>query len=179
MLAFRPPFALFRDRVRFAYFHRLAVHRVMRWNRLLLSAESISARTCILGQKMPFQRCHRGTDEDAFLTICRWFSVVRVLLLLLLLLLLLTHLVHDDGLSVQIIIHERKLRVKGVGSVRVVVLSIRVAFHPLRGIVVGYVLVLLLLGGEAHLRHERVLLLLLTRISHDDSFLSRFESDGI
>ena len=148
----------------------------MRWNRLLLSAESISARTCILGQKMPFQRCHRGTDEDAFLTICRWFSVVRVLLLLLLLLLL-THLVHDDGLSVQIIIHERKLRVKGVGSVRVVVLSIRVAFHPLRGIVVGYVLVALLLGGE-HLRHERVLLLLLTRISHD-SFLSRFESDGI
>ena len=91
--------------------------------------------------------------------------------------LLLTHLVHDDGLSVQIIIHERKLRVKGVGSVRVVVLSIRVAFHPLRGIVVGYVLVALLLGGE-HLRHERVLLLLLTRISHD-SFLSRFESDGI
>ena len=139
---------------------------MMRWNRLLLSAESISARACILGQKMPFRRCHRGTDEDAFLTICRWFSVVRVLLLLLLLLLL-THLVHDDGLSVQIIIHERKLRVKGVGIVRVVVLSIRVVFHhPLRGIVVGYVLVLVL-GGE-HLRHERVLLLLLTRISHNN-----------
>ena len=136
----------------------------MRWNRLLLSAESVSARTCILGQKMPFRRCHRGTDEDAFLTICRWFSVVRVLLLL-----LLTHLVHDDGLSVQIIIHERKLRVKGVGIVRVVVLSIRVVFHhPLRGIVVGYVLVLVL-GGE-HLRHERVLLLLLTRISHNKKF---------
>jgi len=85
------------------------------------------------------------------------------------LLLLLTHLVHDDGLSVQIIIHERKLRVKGVGIVRVVVLSIRVVFHhPLRGIVVGYVLVLLL-GGE-HLRHERVLLSLLTRISHDKKF---------
>ena len=139
----------------------------MRWNRLLLSAESISARTCILGQKMPFRRCHRGTDEDAFLTICRWFSV-RVVRVLLLLLLLLTHLVHDDGLSVQIIIHERKLRVKGVGIVRVVVLSIRV-FHPLRGIVVGYVLVLLL-GGE-HLRHERVLLLLLTRISHNSFFV--------
>jgi hypothetical protein len=42
-------------------------------------------------------------------------------------------------------------------------------FHPLRGIVVGYVLVLLL-GGE-HLRHERVLLLLLTRISHNSFFV--------
>ena len=91
---------------------------------------------------------------------------------------LLTHLVHDDGLSVQIIIHERKLRVKGVGIVRVVVLSIRVVFHhPLRGIVVLYVLVLVL-GGE-HLRHERVLLLLLTRISHNKKIRVRWYINNV
>jgi hypothetical protein len=68
--------------------------------------------------------------------------------------------------------------VKGVGIVRVVVLSIRVVFHhPLRGIVVGYVLVLVL-GGE-HLRHERVLLLLLTRISHNKKIRVRWYINNV
>ena len=87
---------------------------------------------------------------------------------------LLTHLVHDDGLSVQIIIHERKLRVKGV-VVFALLFDIRVASSC-----AGLLLVTFWLRccWAASPRHERVLLLLLTRISHD-SFLSRFESDGL